>query len=155
TRAARSFARIVAVAIAYYAAGRLGLLLAIPPGYASAFWPSSGIALAAVLICGNRVWPGISLASFLVNAWTPLEGGSLQPAMIAVGATLQALTGAHLIRRFVGFPTALTEERTIGKFLALGGPVSCTVNASISITSLLATRAITLPQYPFSWSTWW
>jgi PAS domain S-box-containing protein len=163
-RAASSFARIFVAAIAYYAAGRLGLLLAIPPGYASAFWPSSGIALAAVLLWGNRVWPGIALASFLVNAWTPLDGGisvaaASRSAVIALGiasgATLQALTGAHLIRRFVGFPTALTEERAIGKFLVLGGPASCMVNASISVTILLATGAITLPQYLFSWSTWW
>src|SRR5215475_8176089 len=89
SRASRWFARTLLVAIAYYAAGRLGLLLAIPPGYASAFWPAAGIALAAVLIWGNRVWPGISLASFLANAWTPLDAGSLVPAtkpvVIAIG----------------------------------------------------------------------
>jgi len=143
--------------------GRLGLLLAIPPGYASAFWPPAGIALAAVLVWGNRVWPGIVLGSFLVNVWTPLDGDSLaavpKPVVIAIGlgtgAVLQALTGAHLIRRFVGFPTALTEERAIGKFLVLGGPASCMVNASIGVTSLLVAGTITLPQFLFSWSTWW
>lgn len=163
SRASRCFTRILVVALAYYTGGQLGLLLAIPPGYASAFWPPSGIALAAVLIWGNRIWPGIALASLLVNTWTPLFGSSsaagTRPVLIGIaigtGAALQALTGAHLIRRFVGFPTALTEEATIGKFLVLGGPASCMVNASISVTSLLAAGSITLPQYLFSWSTWW
>src|SRR5262245_28646749 len=99
-RASSWFARLLLVAIAYYAAGRLGRLLAIPPGYASAFWPSSGIALAAVLIWGKPVWPGIALASFLVNVWTPVDGGGLAAASkpvaiaagITTGAALQALT---------------------------------------------------------------
>src|SRR5215468_2411017 len=87
-RASSWFARIVLVVLAYYVAGRLGLLLAIPPGYASAFWPSAGIGLAAVLIWGNRMWPGIALASFLVNAWAPIDGhgvaASSKPVAIAI-----------------------------------------------------------------------
>src|SRR5262245_20728276 len=63
-------AKLAAVAVAYYVVGRLGLLLAIPPGYATAVWPASGIALAGTLIFGYRVWPGILLGSFLVNLWT-------------------------------------------------------------------------------------
>ena len=37
----------IAVALAYFAVGKLALLLAIPPCYATAVWPSAGIALAA------------------------------------------------------------------------------------------------------------
>jgi PAS domain S-box-containing protein len=166
SRASGVLARILLIAIiaiTYGTVGRLSLVLAIPPGYASAFWPAAGIALAAVLIVGNRVWPGIALGSFLVNVWTPLDGTGLaavsMPVVLAsgigIGAALQALTGAYLIRRFVGFPATLTEERAIGKFLVLGGPASCVVNASVGVASLLAARTITLPQYLFSWSTWW
>jgi hypothetical protein len=38
------------LAAAYWAAAQLSLLVAIPPGYAAAIWPASGIALAALLI---------------------------------------------------------------------------------------------------------
>ena len=41
---AELLAKLAAMAAAYYAVGRLGLLLAIPPGYATAVWPASGIA---------------------------------------------------------------------------------------------------------------
>lgn len=34
------------LAVAYYVSGKLGLLLALPPGYATAVFPPSGIALA-------------------------------------------------------------------------------------------------------------
>ena len=60
-------AKLAAMAAAYYVVGRLGLLLAIPPGYATAVWPASGIALAGALLYGYRIWPGILLASFLVR----------------------------------------------------------------------------------------
>ena len=37
----------IAVALVYVIAGRLGLLLAVPPGYATAIFPPAGIAVAA------------------------------------------------------------------------------------------------------------
>ena len=58
-------------------------------------------------------------------------------ASIAMGASLQAIVGAFLIRRFTQYPTAFVEARDIIKFLLLGGPVSCLVNATWSVTSLL------------------
>src|SRR5207247_5758454 len=69
-------AKLAAMAAAYYVVGRLGLLLAIPPGYATAVWPASGIALAGTLLFGYRVWPGILLGSFLINLRTSLDTGS-------------------------------------------------------------------------------
>ncbi len=54
---------IILFAAAYYLSGRLGLLLAIPPGYATAIWPPAGIALAVTLLRGYRVLPGVWLGS--------------------------------------------------------------------------------------------
>src|SRR4051812_33628997 len=105
------WAHLLLVTAAYYGAGRLGLLLAIPPGYATVVWPPSGIALASLLLLGYRVWPGVLLGSFLLNVAVTFDArtsGALilslaLPAGIAVGAALQALVGALLVRRFVGF----------------------------------------------------
>src|SRR5213594_967655 len=71
------------VAAAYYVAGRLALLLAIPPGYATAVWPSAGIALAAVLFSGRKVFPAIVAGSFLLNFWTSLAGANPMPVLRA------------------------------------------------------------------------
>src|SRR2546426_6331787 len=60
-------ARVVLLAAAYFFAAKLALLVAIPPGYATAVWPPSGIALASVLLLGSRIWPGIWLRASLVN----------------------------------------------------------------------------------------
>src|SRR5437870_5625685 len=93
----RDLAAMALMAAAYCVSGRLGLLLAVPPGYATAVWPPSGIALAGVLAYGYRIFPGIWLGSFLINVWTGLDASSTAallhslplPATIAAGAALQ------------------------------------------------------------------
>jgi integral membrane sensor domain MASE1 len=134
----RRLAELAAMAAAYYVVGRLGLLLAIPPGYATAVWPASGIALAGALLFGSRIWPGIFLGSFLINVWTSLDVTGTASVLkatglaigIGMGASLQAVVGAFLIRRFMQYPSTFVEGRDIIKFLLLGGPVSCLVNAT-------------------------
>lgn len=159
----RRSAEILAVTMAYYVAARFALLLAIPPGYATAVWPSAGIALSALLLFGYHVAPGILLGSFLANVATSFDPVStatllrsiLLPLSISVGATLQGLAGAVLIRRFVGFPTALDRGADIIKFLVLGGPVSCVISASVGVASLILTGTLPLHSYPINWCIWW
>jgi integral membrane sensor domain MASE1 len=154
---------VVVVAAAYAVTGKLGLLLAIPPGYATPIWPPAGIALAAVLMCGYRVWPGVVLGSVLVNIGTSFDTTSVValltsvalPTSIGVGAALQAVVGAYLVRRFVGFPSALNREREIGTFLVLGGPISCLVNATIGGATLSVGGKIPWAMSDISWWTWW
>ena len=126
-------------------------------------WPASGIALAGTLLFGYRVWPGILLGSFLINLRTSLDTTSTASilnttalaASIGMGAALQAIVGAFLIRRFTQYPTAFVEARDIIKFLLLGGPVSCLVNATWGVTSLLLGGVIQPVDYLFHWWTWW
>ncbi len=156
-------AAVLIVAVGYYVSGRLGLLLAIPPGYATAVWPASGIALAGVLLFGYRVWPGIVLGSFCVNVGTSFDATSTATILksvslatgIGVGAALQAVVGAFLIRRIVGFPDPLDREKDILRFLGLGGPVSCLVNATFGVTALLLGGVIPGANSLFTWWTWW
>src|SRR5579863_3662546 len=125
----RTLLTTVAVAAAYYATGRLGLYFAIPPGYATAIWPPSGIALATALLYGSKIWPGIWLGSFLINVGAGLDFSSSGafveslaiPAVIAGGAALQAVVGAWLVKRFLGFPNDFSETSQVARFLAFGG----------------------------------
>ncbi|HNK30664.1 MAG TPA: CHASE domain-containing protein [Plasticicumulans sp.] len=154
---------IVLMAIAYFVLARLGLLLAIPPGYATAIWPPSGIALAGVLLYGARVAPGIWLGSFVANAVTAADLSGLPallhslllPAVIGCGAMLQALFGAWLIRRWVGFPGPLQREREIIAFLLLGGPVGCLLSASIGASALVLAGVVAAHAWAFTWWNWW
>ena len=77
----RRAAQVALLAAVYFAAAKVSPFVAVPPGYATAIWPPSGIALAALLLWGNRLWPGIWLGSFAANI--TVEGAWLASAVIA------------------------------------------------------------------------
>ena len=60
--------------------------MAIPPGYATAVWPPSGIAVAAMLLGGLRLWPAVWAASFLANL--TIDGAFFASFIIATGIGL-------------------------------------------------------------------
>ena len=82
----------------YVFAGKLGLSLAFVHASASPVWPPTGIALAALLTLGCRVWPAIFAGAFVVNATT--MGSAVTALAIATGNTLEALLGAYLVNRY-------------------------------------------------------
>src|SRR5436190_6475271 len=91
----------VLLTLAYFYAGKLGLSLAFLNASASAVWPPTGLAIAAVLLLGYRVtWPAIFVGAFLVNLTT--AGTVTTSLAIAAGNTLEALVGAAIARRFAG-----------------------------------------------------
>jgi len=158
---AYTFYKIVFLATCYALIGRLSLLLAIPPGYATAIFPSAGLALASLLLWGTRLWPGVFLGSFILNIWIGLELSQLTDLKFlatlgaASGATLQAIIAAKLIRHYVGFPTTLSRDKDILLFLIIGGPVSCLTSASIGIASLYFFGILEYSNVTYSWMTWW
>ncbi len=123
------------IAGTYFVFGLFGQLLNVPPSHAGALWPPAGIALAAMLLLGPRIWPGIFLGNFLISAWAfGFDADSiLVNAITGSGATGCALLGAYLIKRFVGFPNALVDDKSILLFLLLGGPLSCLLPATIAM----------------------
>ncbi len=146
----------VGLAASYFIAGRLALLLAIPPGYAAPVWPAAGIALAWVLVCGYRIWPGVLLGSFLVNLSISLSAESaLLSIGFATGASLQAVVGAYLVRRLVGFPASFTRVQDVLKIMVLGGPISCLISASLAIVLLHRADFLSSDLGSINWWTWW
>lgn len=155
--------RVLIVALAYAVAGKLGLLLAIPPGYATAVWPASGVALAAILLWGRSMWIGVMLGSFAVNLSTSWDSGSAGEVLrslalasaIGAGAAAQAVIGAALIRQVGGLRNIFTQEVRIFRVLLLGGPLSCVTNASLGVGSLWTAGLIPDENLLFNWWTWW
>lgn len=66
-RILRRLCEMLGLAATYFFAAKLALLLAIPPGYATAVWPAAGIAIAVLLIRGSQLWPGVVLGSFFAD----------------------------------------------------------------------------------------
>ena len=146
-------------ALAYWAAGRLGLLLAIPPGYATIVWPPAGIALAASVRGGWSGLAGVALGAFAVNCAAPPEGWSLAalalPAAIAFGSSLQAGFGAWVLRRFAAYPYAGATPGSVARCFALGGALSCVIAASVGNLALFVCGKEAASDLARGWVTWW
>jgi diguanylate cyclase (GGDEF)-like protein len=153
SRFVRDIAVLAALGGTYFVAGKLGLKLASVHASATAVWPCTGIALAALLIFGYRVWPAILAGAFLVNLTT---AGSVATSIgIAVGNTLEGIVGCYLVSRFAGGLHAFERAQDTFKFGLLAGMVSTTVAATFGVTSLALGGFADWAIYGSMWCTWW
>jgi diguanylate cyclase (GGDEF)-like protein len=144
--------QIALLAVAYFIAAKLSLLLAIPPGYATAVWPPSGIALAATLLLGSRIWPGVWLGAALVNY--TVNSSPILAVMIGAGNALEALAGSALMQRYVGVPRRFERGRDVIVFVAIAA-ASCTIAATVAVLSLALAGSVSWPAFLPNWWTWW
>jgi diguanylate cyclase (GGDEF)-like protein len=149
----KNLAVVASLSAVYFIAGKLGLQLAYLHASATAVWPCTGIALAALLLFGYRVWPGILIGAFLVNLTT--MGTVETSAGIAVGNTLEALAGFHLVTRFAGGKEAFARAQDIFKFALLAGTVATTVSATIGVMTLSLGGFAEWKAFGSIWYTWW
>ena len=146
-------AGVAALAGVYFIAGKLGLKLAFVNASATAVWPPAGIALAAFLIFGYRVWLGNLLGAFLVNLTT--AGSAATSIGVAVGNTLEGLIGSYLVRRFAGGRNAFDRAPNVFRFSVLAAILSTTVSATCGVTSLSLGGFADWAKYGPIWLTWW
>ena len=98
----RYLAQVLCLAAVYYGAAKLGLSFAFETPSVSAVWAPTSIALAALVLFGSRLWPGVALGALLANAWTGVP--LLAVLGITAGNTLEALAGAYLLTAAGGLP---------------------------------------------------
>ena len=140
------------LAVVYFVAGKLSLKLAFLHASASPVWPPAGIALAALLLFGFRLWPAIFIGAFLVNLTT--AGNIFTSLGIAAGNTLEAVIGAWLIQRFAGGIRVFERAYDVFRF-ALAVALSTLVSPTIGLTGLAVAGFANWANYPDIWLTWW
>src|SRR5262252_8018316 len=130
----RFLAGVLALAGVYFGAAKLGLTLAFVAEQVTVVWPPTGIALSAVLLFGYRIWPAIALGAFIANVTTNTP--IITSLGIAAGNSFEALVGAWLLNRIVGFRFSIERFQDVVGLIILGAMVSTTVSATIGVTSL-------------------
>gem|GEM_PF-5060240 len=151
------------LALLYFGTARLGQLLAMPPGNITPVWIPSGIILAAVLLRGYRVWPGIFLGAFAGNVWayfTTASGGALLRCVLAgtangAGDTLGAVVSAYLITKATGGRDPLGRAADVVKFIAYGGILGAGISAVCGVTALGLAGLVPWHNYVTALTTWW
>jgi signal transduction histidine kinase len=149
----RDTALVAALAALYVAAARLGLALDAVAGFATLVWPPTGISLAALLLFGYRMWPGIFIGATVANV---LTGAPLAVALgIGVGNTAEALLGTYALRRIPNFYPALDRLRDVLGLIVFAGLVSTMVSATIGVASLYLGDIVSTAQLRETWRAWW
>ncbi len=146
---AGQFAQMAIVFAAYFVAGKLGQAPTnIRSGNLGPVWPAYGIALAALLIFGYRVWYAVAAGAFLVAFLSPVP--PLTALGQATGSTLAAVTGAFLLRR-VNFQKELSRLQDALALIVVGAFGSALVSAFVGVSVLYATH---MQSYSGLWPAW-
>lgn len=152
--APRHYALIIGLTAVYYLAGRAGLhFFGLLHPSASAIWVPTGIAIASLLVFGNRIWPAIFIGALLVN-WTT-EGDLLTSLGVATGNTLEGLLAAYLAGHFAGGSAAFARAADIFRFAGIAVVAGATVSATIGVGSLTLGGYAPAADFGGIWFTWW
>jgi PAS domain S-box-containing protein len=147
-------ARVAIVFIAQFAAGKLGeFFQKTNNGGIGPVWPAAGIALAAVLLYGYSVWPGVAAGAFLLVFLSLRSFGVA--TLYAAGTVLAALVSTFLLTRVVSIDRSLSRLRDILALIGLGAISGSLVSASIGAPLLHASRAHGWSGLGEAWLIYW
>ena len=140
------------VAAAYTAGGVLGLRLALDNPNVTTVWPPTGIAVAAVLLYGPRMWPGIVAGAFLTNV---INGASVETAaLIAIGNTLGPLVAGIVMRR-IGFRPSMDRLRDVASLVFISALGCMLITSILGTFALAVTGKIESGRVFQTWFEWW
>lgn len=149
----RHVVALILLAAAYTGAARAGLLLDAIAGFATLVWAPTGIAIAALLLFGYRLWPAIFVGALAANLWT---GASVLTALgIACGNTLEAVAATTILRRAPEFRLGLDRLEDVASFIVLAAGMCTAISATIGVCTLALTGTITASQIAITWRAWW
>ncbi|MDT3334682.1 EAL domain-containing protein [Shewanella sp. SP1S1-7] len=145
----------VFIALAYIIVGKLGLMIALPPGYSAAIWPAAGIAIAACILWKEYVpWVGVFIGSLLININI---GGHIHwgwlPFAISIGSCIQAVLSAHVLGRVDHLFTLDNPNTVIKSCLSLA--LTCIVATVFGNSALVINGTIPPSDLLGSLINWW
>src|SRR4051794_6415755 len=152
----RYVAGVLALALAYYCAAKLGQTLRYTASVA-AIWPPAGVGIAALYLFGLRWWPGVLLAECVVNSELLIGPAPLPVTSVLgqqVGNLAEVVVGALLLRRMIGSRAALDRADRVGA-VAIAVAVATGLSAAVGTLSMLAGDVIDGAEAPTFMRTWW
>ncbi|WP_375768988.1 MASE1 domain-containing protein [Archangium gephyra] len=143
--------------LVYCASIALGMRLNPPDEHFSVLWPPSGVLLAALLLSRFRDWPALLLVAFLLKPLVsfPERVPHLGGFLFSLGSILEALAGAFLLRRYVGFRPSLERVRDVLALVGLGALLSTALGATSGVTLMALQGTIRWEHWGSQWRVFW
>ncbi len=139
------------VTVLYYLAARAGLRLAYLHGSVTALWPPVGVGIAALVIGGPGLWPGIVAGDLLVADFSTPWGTVLGQT---VGNTLEVVVAALLFIRLAGGRRDLERVWDV-LALVICAVVGTLISAAFGVVSLRLGHVIKAAEFGSVFRTWW
>ena len=150
-KAATFALELVAIAAGYFGLGVSTLLLPWANPTATTLWPPTGVALALILLRGNRVWPALVTGAFFATAVT--TSSLAASCCIAVGVPLAAAAGAWVIERS-GLREAFATPAGAARFALVGVVPMALISSSTATAGLVLSNDIGFAGPAATWATW-
>ena len=144
---------LVGIGLAYFVCAKVGLALASINPSATPIWPPTGLALAAVMLWGYRVWPAVFVAAWLANATT--AGSIYTSSAIALGNTLECVLGAYLIARWSDGLRTFDTPGGVVRFALISLAAAAPLSATIGVAALSSAGYVAGDHLASTWLTWW
>lgn len=148
------WAKAALLVVGYIVAAQVGDLLSVQRTFAT-FWPPAGLFLAVLLISERGDWPALIAAGILGNVCSDLLVGRtlLVTAGFAAANGMEAVVGATLLSRVIGYRPRLRSLREAFAFSAIAAVLAPVVGATIG--AIVVSSAFPGSEWWTTWYTWW
>jgi|GEM_PF-3288691 len=150
----KRYLQILLLAFAYFVSAWLGMRLSIAMGNVSPVWPATGITIAALLLFGYGIWPGILLGVFFSTLTTDAPHLFMSP-VAGIAAISEAVLATYLIRRLSGPGYPLLTPTDVFKYFVFAGSLATALSATLGIAGMCLGGIAEWQSYWSLWSTWW
>jgi PAS domain S-box-containing protein len=151
-----AFRSAILFALAFLAAAEVGRLFSPVAGHFATIWPPAGLYVAVLLATRIRRWPSLVAAAVLANLASDclLHDQPLNAALgFAAANTIEALTGAVLIRRWFGSDFSLDRLHDVLGWTLVAALAAPALGAAVA-TGVVA-LAFGSERLAATWWTWW
>lgn len=146
----KQLALLVFLSLIYFVVGRLNLKLTLVLPLVTPVWIPAGIALAALIVYGYRVWPAIFIGSLLGHL--SMSGSSV---LMPLGAVLEGLAGAYLVNKYFHGVKAFDTSKDVFGFVFGGCICTPLISPTLGVGRLYLIGQLTLKDAVPVWLTWW
>ncbi len=160
-RSAFWLAELCVIAALYFIETRIGLALSFKSLDASPVWSAADLAFVALFLRGLRVWPAVTLGTFVscLFMFVPhgLPAGRLiaVAAAVALGNTLEVIAGVAAFRRLSSSPHPLGKVQDVAAFVVFTAFLSTAFGAAAGSCAVSAAGLTPWSEFWEVWFTWW
>lgn len=146
------FTACLVVASVYMIGAKLGFAFAFETQQVTAIWPPSGIALAAFILRGSVIWPGVFVGAFLCNLAIDVPAGAA--LAIAAGNTIGPYAGSKILLQDRAFTRGISGLKDV-LALAVISMLSMTITSTNGVVVLTTAGVLHNDHILSVWALWW